>query len=118
MEQFTLKKDSKGLRINGQLCFVRWENGIVTIQSKTTGIIHSCHPCIDKTDSVTRMIKSGYWDKGCRTAIAGPFLYNISAFEITNELDLLAYHIQEQDFKLPDVQFGQTVTFQLQQKEV
>lgn len=119
MKSFTITRDSKGLRINGELCKIYTENGIVTIHNRSSGTGHSCHPNIDRSGSVLGMIEKGYWDKDCRVAAAGGFIYNISSIVISHDLDLLAFHMEQYGFRLPEVPYKSSKSFVLQEyKEI
>ena len=64
--------------------------GIAWIENGSTGNGHSCHPNIDKTGSVSGMKKLGYWKKDDITLKSNGFIYNISKFVCTDELDRIA----------------------------
>lgn len=97
-----VSKDEQGLRINGNLVKFHHKNGVVMIENNTVGCGHSCHPNIDASGSVKGMKNLGYWGKEDETVKAGGFIYNLSSVVITNPLDLLAYHMEKNGYKIPE----------------
>lgn len=66
------------------------KTGIAWIENGVTGNIHSCHPNIDATGSVSGMKKLGYWGKKDIIIKTNGFQYNISKKYISDELDEIA----------------------------
>ncbi len=92
--------DEQGLRINGYLIKIRKQNGIVSIENGSVGVGHSCHPNIDSSGSVKGMKNLGYWDKKDATVKAHGFIYNVSKIAISDDLDLLAYNIENLGYEI------------------
>jgi len=46
------------------------------------------------------MKKLGYWDKDAKTVKSDGYIYNISSIAISDDLDLLAYHIEKNGYKI------------------
>lgn len=65
-------------KLNGHANLYRYDNGIAIVTDGSTGLIHSCHPNIDASGSVTGMKKLGYWGKDDIVVKAGSYKYNIS----------------------------------------
>ena len=61
--------------------------GIAWIEDGSTGLGHSVHPNIDVSGSITGMKQRGYWDKTDKCIKSHGFIYNISKFVATDELD-------------------------------
>ena len=96
-----VKQTKEGLRLDGNLCQIKRKN-IVVIENYSTGGGYSAHPNIDKTGSVSGMKRLGYWKKDDKTVKQDGFIYNISSVYISNNLDALAYFIQNGgEFKEP-----------------
>lgn len=75
-------------------------NGIVSIENGSTGTGHSCHPNIDVSGSLTGM-KQRYksWREGKIVRSRG-FYYNKSSIVISDPLDLLAYHMEYNGYRI------------------
>ncbi len=101
MKTITISKDKEGLRINNQLVKFHYSNGIVMIENNSVGVGHSCHPNIDGSGSVEGMKMQGYWDKKDVVVRAHGFAYNTSHIVISDEIDLLAYHMQVNGYEIP-----------------
>lgn len=98
--QLIVSKDDEGLRIDGYLVTFKEKNGIVVIENGSTGSGHSCHPNIDVSGSVSGMKKLGYWQKDAKVVRANGFYYNTSSIVISDPLDLLAYHMEVNGYRI------------------
>lgn len=94
-------QSQQGMFINGNLISdIKERNGIVSIENGSVGIGHSCHPNIDVTGSLTGM-RQRYqsWREG-KIVRAGGFYYNKSSIVISDPLDLLAYHMEYNGYRI------------------
>lgn len=67
--------------------FIDDKTGIAWIENGSTGMVHSVHPNIDDSGSVKGMKQQGYWNKDDKTVRSHGFIYNISKFVASDELD-------------------------------
>jgi hypothetical protein len=64
--------------------------GIAWVEDGSTGIGHSAHSNIDASGSVRGMRERGYWKKDDVVVRSHGFIYNISSYVVSDDLDRIA----------------------------
>lgn len=64
--------------------------GIAVIENRMAGCVHSCHPNIDVTGSVSGLKKQGYWEKKDRTVRFRHTIYNVDSYIVSDHWDKIA----------------------------